>query len=156
GNAMHVDPAQGFARRQARLRIIVELAARDDMHVPSQCGKVKREAAHDLAGRGMIGKEEAIEEDDALHLAVSARRNIDDGETHPLPWDTAAMRSIPATDVCNQRAVGARTLRRDCNAGFAVANFFHSVDGSFRIVRAMASARLERRSPLKMNWMVMS
>jgi hypothetical protein len=35
-------------------------------------------------------------------------------------------------------------------------NLFHSLDGSFRIARAMASARLDRRSPLKMNWMVMS
>ena len=35
-------------------------------------------------------------------------------------------------------------------------NLFHSLDGSFRIARAMASARLDRRSPPNMNWMVMS
>jgi hypothetical protein len=101
GDAVYFDAAQGFARRQTRLWIIVELVARDDVRVPSRCGEMKRQAAHDLAGRGMIGKEEAIEEDDALHLAVSARRNVGRWRNASVAADRAMMGSIVATDACD-------------------------------------------------------
>ena len=53
------------------MRIVIKLAARDDVNVIAATRQIKRQIAKHLAGRGMVRKEEAIEEDDARHAARS-------------------------------------------------------------------------------------
>ena len=64
---MNSHAAHVLEVRQFCSRVIVLLAAGDDVNVPALAGQMKREIAQDLACRRMIGKEKPIEKDDALH-----------------------------------------------------------------------------------------
>lgn len=53
------------SRRQRGGRLVIGLAAGDDMHVLALIGQVKREIAQQLARRRVVRKEVAIKKDDA-------------------------------------------------------------------------------------------
>lgn len=64
---MNVDPAYVVLGRQARLRVVVELLAGDDVHVPPGFCQMEGERGENLAGSGMIGPKISIEKEKALH-----------------------------------------------------------------------------------------
>ena len=68
---MDMDVAHRFIGRKLRIWFIIELLAGDDMGVNSGGGQMESEVADELTGCGMVGKEESIEEDDALHRSVA-------------------------------------------------------------------------------------
>jgi hypothetical protein len=68
-----MDATHRLFARQARIGLIVELLAGDDMSLNSGGGQMDSEISENLTSRGMVGEEEAIEEDDALHLSVASQ-----------------------------------------------------------------------------------
>ena len=59
---MHVDAFDVFASGQCGVGIIVDLRRCDDVHFVPGRDQVKRQIGENLAGRGVIRKKEAIDE----------------------------------------------------------------------------------------------
>jgi hypothetical protein len=62
-----VTPRILFGCRQACSRIVVALLTGDDVNVVSVAGQMESKVAENLTGGGVVGVEEAVEKNDALH-----------------------------------------------------------------------------------------
>src|ERR1700761_5671797 len=95
---MNTDAVQPSVRRQGRMRVIIALAAGDDVNVETIVAEIKSEIAHDLACRRVVRIEITIENDQA-----GARRSRHSGPP---------MTSMVPKSACRYRGqCGARRTR---------------------------------------------
>src|SRR5205085_5360051 len=66
-------PVDGFASGQRGIGLVVDLSGCQDVHFMAGCGQVERQIGEDLAGRGMVGVEISVDEDELCHRGSSIR-----------------------------------------------------------------------------------
>jgi hypothetical protein len=64
---MDMDVVNGFFGGETCIRLIVKLAACDDVRVDPRPGQMESEISENLASCGMVGKKEAVKKNYALH-----------------------------------------------------------------------------------------